>query len=208
MPRFERSPPLRDDPPTTMTPADDLTEDSEQARPRAPRGAPCLWFTRLPLRELLEVIRRRHFAWFKGTLRLQFAPQDELAECDAVEGGLLLSLHQVLNHAQTPAEVFGTLFKRALWRAGRARRGRADAEGGPAFFTICPEEPFAEAWLDHHLGRCLRRATVDASGGAHEPRVGARWRPLWLAARDGTAVLALKQKLADAELARLLQQLG
>jgi hypothetical protein len=185
-----------------MTSDDERNEDSAPASPRAPRGAPCLWFTRLPLRELIEVIRARHFAWFKGTLRIQFAPQDELAECDGVDGGLLLSLHQVLNHAQTPAEVFGTLFKRALWRAGRERRGRADAERGPAFFTICPEEPFAEAWLDHHLGRCLRRA------GAHEPRVGSRWRPLWLAARDGTAVLALKQKLADAELAKLLRQLG
>jgi hypothetical protein len=186
-----------------MTSDDDSTADLDGDAPRAPRGSPCLWFTRLPLRELLELIRRRHFAGFAGTLRLQFAPQDELAESDRVEGGRLLSLHQVLNHAQTPVEVFGTLFKRALWRAGRERRGRADAEGGPAFFTLCPEEPFAEAWLDHHLGRCLRR---NARAG-HEPKVRSNWRPLWLAARDGTAVLALKRKLADAELAKLLQLL-
>jgi hypothetical protein len=168
-----------------------------------PRGPPCLWFTRAPLRELCEEIRVRHFGRRAGGLRLQFAVQDELAESEEQGGALLLSIHQVLNHRHTPPEVFGTLCKRALWRQQRRAAGRSASAVAPGFYAICPEEPFVEAWLDHHLGACLRRAEE-----GREPRVTHRWRPLWMAARATTPVLSLKRALADAELYRLLRRQG
>jgi len=184
------------------------SEDAVAASPapaapsRAQRGPPCLWFTRLPLHELLEAIRALHFPELPAARapRLQFANCGRLAELEEGGGAATLTLHQVLNQATTPAEVFGTLFKRALGRL------LARATVGPRFFTICPEEPFAEAWLDHHLGACLVRR-ADAGAG-NEPEVGARWRALWLAPRAPAPRLALARTLADAELARLLRQLG
>jgi hypothetical protein len=165
----------------------------------SPRGgAPCLWFTRLPLHELFEEIRALHFGRLAVArrARIEFASGASLVEFDAADAGARLTLHLVLNRAETPAEVFGTLFKRALWRA--QERG---APEGPAFFALCPEGPFAEAWLDHHLGACLVRRDGDIA-------VNSKWRDHWLAPRHGEPRLALARALAEAELARLLRPVG
>ena len=120
-------------------PATDLPPT--EPAPRRARGAPCLWFTRLPLRELVEAIRFHHFAWLAAPLRVQFSEQERLAECDASDDGapLLLSFHAVLNHGETPPEVFGVLAKRALWPAAARRRTGRRAMPLP-FAACCPEE--------------------------------------------------------------------
>ena len=162
------------------------------------RGEACLWFTRLPLHELFEEVRALHFARLASVkaARIEFASGARLVELDVGGAGARLTLHPVLNRAETPAEVFGALFKRALWRA--QERG---APEGPAFFALCPEGPFAEAWLDHHFGACLVRSDGDVA-------VQTKWREQWLAPQRGEPRLALARALAEAELARLLRPVG
>jgi hypothetical protein len=160
----------------------------------SPRGgAPCLWFTRLPLHELFETIREVHFPQvrFRSAVRIQFAEGRRLGELEEAGGTAVVTIHPVLNQATTPAEVFGTLFKRVLWRAREA-----GSVVGPGFVAICPEETFAEAWLEHHLGGWL----VARDG---EVEVGSKWREHWLAPRRGEPRLALARALAESELLRL-----
>ena len=166
------------------------------------RGEACLWFTRLPLHELFEEVRALHFARLASArgARIEFASGARLVELDVGDAEARLTLHPVLNRAETPAEVFGALFKRALWRA-QERAPERGAPEGPAFFALCPEGPFAEAWLEHHLGACL----VARDG---EVAVHSKWREQWLAPQRGEPRLALARALAEAELARLLRPVG
>ncbi len=169
------------------------------APPRRRRGAPCLWFARLPLRELVEAIRLAHFPWLPGPVRVQFAEQERLVECDAGEdgGAPLLSFHAVVNHAHTPAELFGALAKRALWPlAAQARSGRAMPL---PFAAACPEEGFADAWIDLHLGACVRRRNLE-----EEPEVRRGWQRCWLEPHPLPPGLQLRRLAADAALRQLL----
>ncbi len=180
------------------TPAVTRAAAADDAAPAKERGAPCLWFTRLPLRELLEEIRARHFGWLRGPLRAQFAEQERLAECD--EGSEpLVSFHAVLNHAQTPVEVFGTLAKRVIWPLAAARRRGKRAMPLP-FAAICPEEGFADAWIDLFLGDCVRRGTLE-----EEPLVRRGWQRQWLESRPLPPALRLRRSEADAALRALLE---
>ncbi len=165
--------------------------------PTRSRGAPCLWFTRLPLRELVEAIRVAHFAWLAGPIRVAIAEQERLVECDP-GGPPLLVWHAVLNHAQTPAEVFGALAKRALWPVAAAARGDGRAMPLP-FAALCPEEGFADAWVDLHLGACVRRGSLE-----EEPEVRRGWQRQWLEPRPLAPGLRLRRAEADATLQRLL----
>ncbi|MBL8841908.1 MAG: hypothetical protein JNL90_10320 [Planctomycetes bacterium] len=177
----------------------DATPAADDAAPVRERGAPCLWFTRLPLRELLEEIRARHFAWLPGPLRVQFAEQERLAECDPGRP-LLVSFHAVLNHAETPVELFGALAKRVIWPHAAAQRRGKRAMPLP-FAAICPEEGFADAWIDLFLGACVRRATLE-----EEPIVRRGWQRHWLESRPLPPALKLRRGEADAQLRELLKE--
>lgn len=169
------------------------------ALPRRTRGAPCLWFTRLPVRELVEAIRAAHFGWVARPIAVQFAEQEHLAECDS-DPAPRLWFHAVLNHAQTPPEVFGVLAKRLLWPVAALARGGARAMPMP-FAAICPEEGFADAWIDLHLGGCVRRRNLE-----EEPEVRRGWQRQWLEARPLPPALKLRRAEADAALRRLLER--
>ncbi len=169
--------------------------DTDEARPRRARGAPCLWFTRLPLHELIDLIRTRHYGWLASTVEIQFAEQERLV---AVDDGapVRLSFHAVLNHVATPAEVFGMLAKRALFAvAAAARPGRAMPL---PLAAICPEEPFADAWIDLHLGGCIHRRSLE-----EEPEVRRGWQKQWLTARPLPPGLKLRRLEAEAALLAL-----
>lgn len=179
-----------------------MTEAREDlaAAPRRPqrRGAPCLWFTRLPLRELVEEIRAHHLPQLAGPVRVQFAVQERLVEADPLDPPLL-SFHPVLDHAQTPVELFGALAKRALWPlAAVAARARGRSLPLP-LAAICPEEGFADAWIERNLGDCVHAAAFD-----EEPEVRRGWQRRWLAPREPAPALELRRREADAALCRLL----
>jgi len=185
--------------PVTPAAAAAPADRAPDAATRRRRGAPCLWFSRLPLRELVEAIRLAHFAWLPGPVRVQFAEQERLVECDPGAAGSppLLSFHAVVNHAATPAELFGALAKRALWPvAAQARPGRAMPL---PFAAVCPEEGFADGWIDLHLGACVRRGPLD-----EEPEVRRGWQRCWLEPHPLPPGLKLRRATADATLLKLL----
>lgn len=154
-----------------------------------PRTAACLWFTRLPLRELVEVIRARHFPRMDRRIEVRFAVQEGLVEIH--DGApVVLSFHEVLNQSGTPAEVFGALAKRAL-----AQIDRKDALRAP-FAALCPEEPFADAWTSQFLGGCTRRREDDGI------EVTRAWQATWLRPRPLTPLLRIRLAEADAALRR------
>ena len=164
---------------------------------RKTRGAPCLWFTRLPLQELVEAIRAHHFPWLAGPVRVQFTEQELLVEADFGPPPLL-SWHTVLNHAQTPVEVLGALAKRALWPIAAEARGPRRAMPLP-FAALCPEEGFADAWIDIHLGDCIHRRNLE-----EEPEVRRGWQRQWMEPRVMPPTLRLRCAEADAALRKLL----
>ncbi len=182
-----------------MDEIDDSPLTDDDTAPRPERGAPCLWFTRQPLHELIEEIRVRHFGWLPGPLRVQFAEQERLAECDP-GAPLLVSFHSLLNHAQTPVEVFGTLAKRVVWPHAAAKRRGRRAMPLP-FAAVCPEEGFADAWIDLFLGACIRRGTLE-----EEPTVRRGWQRHWLESRPLPPALKLRRAEADAALRNLLKE--
>ncbi len=84
--------------------------------------------------------------------------------CIAVgESSPTIYVHQVLNHAETPVEVFNLICKHELLhlRIEPAREGKRLNQHPRAFWeaekTIAPERRLAWCWIWENLGDCLRR---------------------------------------------------
>ncbi len=140
-----------------------LTDLKERRRLAQARRQPHLWFTPFSVPEILERVRAEHFPEAPPDVGLFSVNRGPLACIEVGESSPTIYVHQVLNHAETPEEVFTLICKHELLhlRIEPALEGKRLNQHPSAFWeaekTIAPERRLAWCWIWENLGDCLRR---------------------------------------------------
>lgn len=165
------------------------------------RRRPNLSLTSFHLGDLLPEIRSAHFADEPRTVDVAFVNHGSLACLVYDDLAAHIYVHQVLNHPDTPAEVFRLVFCHELLHL---RIEPAEVDGRlvqhtPEFWQaerqLCQERSAAWCWIWCNLGDCLRlRPKLERID------VLRNWRAVWSRARLD---LAACQELTAPHLAEL-----
>lgn len=139
---------------------DDWREASKQ---RKARLEPRLGFVHVDIQAIMEGVRREHFPHLPQRLQFFFVRRGSLACVCFDDNVATVYAHEVLNHSETPEEVFSTVCKHELLHLvvpKREVKGRVTSHP-PEFWEredqIAPERDMAWRWLLMHLGNCLKR---------------------------------------------------
>jgi hypothetical protein len=160
-----------------MTLLRDLKERRELALARV---QPHLWFTRFSVPDTLERVRREHFPEIPPGVQLYSVSRGPLACVDGGGSSPTIYVHQVLNHSDTPVEVFSLICKHELLhlRILPAVKGKRTIQHPPAFWdaerAIAPERNPVWCWVLENLGLCLKmRPRLERTD------VLRNWRRIW-----------------------------
>jgi len=120
-----------------------------------------LVFNRCDLDRLLEEIRSDFFPELNFTIRWEFTVQPTLAKVNLLDNLGQISIHQVLNHADTPTEVFSLILKHELLHLRFWEEAKGwETSHSPIFWEaekgIIPERDWAWSWIREHLRGCIR----------------------------------------------------
>ena len=127
------------------------------------RSRTYLWYTAFSVGKLLDEIRGQHFPQVPPGIEVCAVDRGSLACICDDPGGATIYVHQLLNHSDTPIEVFQSIHKHELLHLVFPPR---EIEGmtrmhPPEFWeaerVLCPERRIAWEWLWYNLSDCLKR---------------------------------------------------
>ncbi len=151
---------------------------------RPPENQPSLWFTPLPLDEILAEIQREYFPGLAQRVSVSFVSVGSLA-CiryreDDEDHHAAIRFHDLLNHQDTPLLVFSHLFKHELLHLeipARVHDGRK-TNHPPEFWererTISPEAAHAMLWIHVNFLACL-----ETRPRLERIEVKPKWKKIW-----------------------------
>lgn len=160
-----------------MTILTEIRESKKLAEALRQPSIPLLSFS---ITEMLGDIRTDFFSELEHDIRIHFVTRGPLACIDAKENAATIYIHQLLNHIDTPPEVFSLILKHQLlhlWVPPTSINGKLK-QHPPEFWdaekTICPERRFAWIWMRENLSASFHR----------RPRleridVGGNWKEIW-----------------------------
>jgi hypothetical protein len=160
-----------------MTLVRDLKERRELAQARV---QPHLWFTPFSVSETLERVRREHFPEIPPGVGLYSVSRAPLACVDGGGSSPTIYVHQVLNHSDTPVEVFSLICKHELLhlRIRPVVTGERTIDHPPEFWeaekAIAPERRLIWGWIREDLWDCLKERR-----DLERIDVRPRWRRTW-----------------------------
>jgi hypothetical protein len=141
-----------------------LLRDGKERREMAQaRVQPHLWFTPFSASDTLERVRREYFPEIPPGVRLYSVTRGPLACVDGGGSSPTIYVHQVLNHGDTPVEVFDLICRHELLhlRIRPAVEGKRTVQHPPAFWAaekaMSPERGWTWCWIWTNLGLCLKR---------------------------------------------------
>ncbi len=151
-----------------------LIDDKLEREQRKARLDPYLWFVGVPIVDVLEEARQRHFPSVGERLEFLFVRKGPLVCISIAEQSATIFAHQVINRSDAPIEVFSLICKHELLHMevpGREVDGRWTSHP-PEFrereALIAPEEKTAWEWIRVHLWYCLkvrpRLERIDVTG--------------------------------------------
>jgi len=162
-----------------------IISDLREARRLAEaRRRPNLPLTAFHPGEMVAEIRSAHFADEPRTVDVALIDRGSLACVVYDDHAAHIYIHQVLNHPDTPPEVFRLVFCHELLHL---RIGPAEVDGRlvqhtPEFWQaerqLCPERSDAWCWVWCNLGDCLRQRPK-----LERIDVLRNWRAVWSRAR-------------------------
>lgn len=119
-------------------------------------------FTSLSLSVLLREIREEWFPNLEGLTEWRFYSGPSLARLEVLNQVGTIELHQLLNHCETPIEVFSLIFKHELLHLTYKPISESPAKAHSEAFwieemRIAPERTMAWRWLFRNFYRCLKR---------------------------------------------------
>ena len=137
-----------------------------------------LTFNSCDLDRLLLETRTCFFPQIDLPVQWEFQDAPTLARLICDDSSALIIIHQVLNHSDTPPEVFSMIFKHELLHLSfRDQATEWETPHSPIFWEaekrITPELGFAWDWIRSSLRSCIR---FDKQ--AEQTKVTKRWKRL------------------------------
>jgi len=145
-----------------------------------------LWYTPFSVVKLLDEIRGRDFPQVQSIVDVCSVDRGSLACICQYSNEANIYIHQILNHPDTPIEVFQTIHKHELLHLIIPPReiGGKQRSHPPEFWEaerdLCPERVIAWAWIWENLSDCLKRRP-------HLERIDVLrcWKRIWSSPRLG-----------------------
>ena len=119
-------------------------------------------FTSLSLSSLLSDIRTEWFSTLERPVEWRFYRGPSLARIDVSNQVAIIQIHLLLNHFETPLEVFSLIFKHELLHLIHCPTVEHPTKTHSEAFwldeqRIAPERMIAWRWLFRNFYRCLQR---------------------------------------------------
>jgi hypothetical protein len=141
-----------------------LLRDLKQAQLLAKaRQQPALCFLSFSPHDVLQEVRETHFTDLTSRISLHIVQRGPLACIVCDQDAATIYVHQVLNHDETPREVFSLVCKHELLhlRIDPVEQDGMVVQHPPEFWelerSICPERNRAWAWIWTNLHACLKQ---------------------------------------------------
>lgn len=157
-----------------------LRDMREQRRLARERLRPHLWFTSFSVPDVLDQVRKEHFPEISAEIPIYAINRGPLV-CIAVDdSSSTIYVHQLLNHSDTPREVFSLICKHELLHLRITPRfdGKRTIQHPPEFWkaeeAMAPERRIAWAWIWGNLGVCLKIRPV-----LERIDVRSNWKKTW-----------------------------
>lgn len=137
-------------------------------------------FTSLDIGPLLLSVQRDYFPKLEHNLEWTFDDMGSLARVELSDKAARIRIHRVLNHSESPRELFSLIFKHELIHIEESIRGKPTDYRHSAMFwekekQIAPERDVAWTWVHRNYHRC-----ICADLKSECVRVLKNWRTEWL----------------------------
>lgn len=129
----------------------DLLEEQKLCRARVQAH---LWFVPYSVPALLQEVRDRHFPHLTEQIDIYAVKRGSLACIVSAEGRAAIYVHQILNHGDTPVEVFTYVCKHELLhlQISPAEVNWRMTNHPPDFWRQRRESPQKESWHGNGFG--------------------------------------------------------